>query len=199
MRRGVFGAAIFAAITMASVAHATVWGLGMGGDFDDIPPNGYWGAGLSFDDANFTYSQKVGPEFPGDVYFWYEFSVPVLSGTYTSWTQWNGAEDENLKGSDLTFKAYQDGSTSYYEISGAGFDITQYGFPVIPDGDFQLHDMFSSLSPVTWAYAAKNVGYLNRFALVPSVPEPATWAMMIVGLAGVGAGLRRRRAAPVAA
>ena len=33
----------------------------------------------------------------------------------------------------------------------------------------------------------------------PGVPEPAAWALMIVGFGGVGAVLRRRRAAPVAA
>ena len=31
-----------------------------------------------------------------------------------------------------------------------------------------------------------------------AVPEPATWAMMIVGLGGIGATLRRRRAATFA-
>ncbi|WP_372781963.1 PEPxxWA-CTERM sorting domain-containing protein [Phenylobacterium sp.] len=32
-----------------------------------------------------------------------------------------------------------------------------------------------------------------------AVPEPATWAMMIVGFAGIGAGLRRARKGPVSA
>jgi hypothetical protein len=34
--------------------------------------------------------------------------------------------------------------------------------------------------------------------VAPGVPEPATWAMMIFGFAGIGAALRRRRAGPVA-
>lgn len=34
---------------------------------------------------------------------------------------------------------------------------------------------------------------------VPGVPEPATWAMLILGFGMVGAGLRLRRQAPVAA
>jgi hypothetical protein len=35
--------------------------------------------------------------------------------------------------------------------------------------------------------------------IVSGVPEPATWAMMILGFAGIGAALRRRnRTAPAA-
>lgn len=37
------------------------------------------------------------------------------------------------------------------------------------------------------------------FALVPSVPEPATWAMMLAGFAIVGAAMRRRPQIAVAA
>jgi len=32
----------------------------------------------------------------------------------------------------------------------------------------------------------------------PPVPEPATWAMMLMGFAGIGATMRRRRRAPLA-
>jgi hypothetical protein len=38
----------------------------------------------------------------------------------------------------------------------------------------------------------------QAFAFAASVPEPATWGMMILGFGGVGAVIRRRRAAPVA-
>jgi hypothetical protein len=33
---------------------------------------------------------------------------------------------------------------------------------------------------------------------LPAVPEPETWALMILGVAAVGAALRRRRPAPLA-
>jgi hypothetical protein len=35
---------------------------------------------------------------------------------------------------------------------------------------------------------------VDRFGLTASVPEPATWAMMIVGFGMVGGALRRRQA-----
>jgi hypothetical protein len=52
-----------------------------------------------------------------------------------------------------------------------------------------------------------NDGYADNLSLVlnagrvtpPGVPEPATWAMMLLGFGGLGATLRRRRAQAVAA
>lgn len=47
----------------------------------------------------------------------------------------------------------------------------------------------------TTNYQANNptISFSLLGALAPSVPEPATWAMMIVGFGAIGASLRRRR------
>ena len=46
----------------------------------------------------------------------------------------------------------------------------------------------------------QNRGYTASFASdVEAVPEPATWAMMILGVGLIGAGLRRRSAATATA
>jgi hypothetical protein len=65
-------------------------------------------------------------------------------------------------------------------------------------GDFSLG--FSGITPgfsTTVAWSADAVGtFASDSANIPGgggVPEPATWAMMIVGFGGVGALLRRRR------
>ena len=42
-----------------------------------------------------------------------------------------------------------------------------------------------------------NLPLHQAFAFTTTVPEPSTWAMMILGLGGVGAALRRRRAQAV--
>jgi hypothetical protein len=34
---------------------------------------------------------------------------------------------------------------------------------------------------------------LSSFAVTPNVPEPATWAMMLVGFGGIGFAMRRNR------
>ncbi len=36
-------------------------------------------------------------------------------------------------------------------------------------------------------------GYLDNITISTAVPEPATWAMMLLGFGGLGALLRRRR------
>lgn len=51
----------------------------------------------------------------------------------------------------------------------------------------------------TGTYTLGDARGSGTFNISGDVPEPATWAMMILGLGGVGASLRRRRAAPSAA
>jgi hypothetical protein len=56
-------------------------------------------------------------------------------------------------------------------------------------GDYQFYDFYST---GTNGAAPGNV-LLGGLALTPSVPEPGTWAMMILGFGAVGAAVRRRR------
>lgn len=54
-------------------------------------------------------------------------------------------------------------------------------------GDFTLHLNDVAVSGTT-GLAAPITGYIQA-----AVPEPATWAMMLVGFAGIGFAMRRRR------
>jgi hypothetical protein len=59
----------------------------------------------------------------------------------------------------------------------------------------------SALTPNTWytfqyngtLATAGNVSGPASFYTLPAVPEPATWGMMLLGFAGMGLTLRRRR------
>lgn len=70
----------------------------------------------------------------------------------------------------LTGDKKNDASTAFFLVEGFG------------ETNFTMK--YANGSPVVF--------YTNRPAL-PAVPEPSTWALMLLGFAGVGASLRRRQ------
>jgi hypothetical protein len=62
-------------------------------------------------------------------------------------------------------------------------------------------DVFSVTSPFkfNWVQLTSTDGVLNVSGLTYSVPEPATWAMMLIGLGALGAAARARRTRAIAA
>ncbi len=110
-------------------------------------------------------------------------------------------------------------SNQFSMISGAEFDISYTGktntleFTYTPDaGDPNIHyfavkqangfALFHDSDPITSAvlnlsdYFLKNPGYSHitffNSGSTPAVPEPSTWALMLLGFGAVGWGLRRR-------
>lgn len=68
---------------------------------------------------------------------------------------------------------------SVYHVLG-----TSFSGPAWADGTLELFYWDENL--------ADNVGDVTVHFATPSVPEPASWAMMVTGFAAVGAGLRRK-------
>ena len=58
---------------------------------------------------------------------------------------------------------------------------------------------FTGPTTFTGTYTLGNISGSNSFVITAGVPEPATWAMMIMGFGFIGASLRRRRGDSVAA
>jgi hypothetical protein len=59
-------------------------------------------------------------------------------------------------------------------------------------GDRTIFYLFNFASPTT-SIALNTQGFSDGIILNGAVPEPAAWAMMLVGFAGIGFALRRRR------
>ena len=111
-------------------------------------------------------------------------STNANAGTYTN-TNLNGGIFGPL---GVTFGTTDQVGFDISGITGAGF--------------FSLNDGFFSLNLDTGA--ATRLGSIGAGSLIgislapaPSVPEPGTWAMMLIGFAAIGATMRRRRSRPV--
>ena len=80
-----------------------------------------------------------------------------------------------------------------------GYFTSTSAFNGIGDADtvasgLRSNDFNSTDGPV--AFDNTNVFALFSLSAEPAVPEPSTWAMMLLGFAGIGTALRRRRKLP---
>jgi hypothetical protein len=77
---------------------------------------------------------------------------------------------------------------------------TQLSFTVSAPTALTINDIVTNGSNYYFAADVSNTqgvtGNIGATGLTGGVPEPATWAMMILGMGGIGATLRRRRSAP---
>ena len=77
--------------------------------------------------------------------------------------------------------------------SFATYDLTTSIGPIVGSSEF---DAGSSFPTTGGAFVLTSVGDATFTAATSAIPEPSTWAMMLIGFAGLGyAGYRRARAA----
>ena len=121
------------------------------------------------------------------------FSAPI-SDLYIGLVSWNG----NVVTFDRPFTKISEGQgfwgTGTFNNNSAGFSGTGE-----PHGILYFPGTFTSLSftdvDENWHGLTVGIGS----AAVPAIPEPSTWAMMLVGFGAIGSVLRRRRHVPAVA
>lgn len=88
---------------------------------------------------------------------------------------------------------------AYDDDSGPGTDSQITGLSLLAGVSyFAISTGFANTDFGTFTLTIDGPGDIIGGAGGGGVPEPATWAMMIFGFAGIGAALRRRRSAGVA-
>jgi hypothetical protein len=121
-------------------------------------------------------------------------------GVAGSWT----AATDGLR--NITGQVNADGSVTIYAVTSTADDGTHGDTGADPDKIVAINDILGDTSAGQASGETFNTletadyGTVFRgVALVTPVPEPATWAMMMLGLFGLGGMLRHRRRATVAA
>lgn len=94
-------------------------------------------------------------------------------------------EDQALELIDVTLDGFS--LLTYFDPQSLGANALLISFPLFPGDGVTPHEII-----------VKGTGYGNtsysgtiNFRVLP-VPEPATWGMMVAGIAAVGASMRRR-------
>lgn len=131
---------------------------------------------------------------------------------YNAWSPGSGPND-------ITLTPLADLDPSH--LSGGGITITMNGtgnggtftlapgvkldyFAVKSGNDFILYQYIGTNSFTTdglqsgRSTTAPGLSHIVFFGSVGQVPEPATWGMMLIGFAAIGASVRRRRRRPAA-
>lgn len=195
-------AGLTASLTMVATAQAAVVAYTISGD-----GSGSLG-GASFTDAAFTIELVGDTDNVLDFGFGAPFIVPLERAT----VRIDGFADALVipstrfginRSADIFFFSLDDGFTGGHDL----FDFR------VTDAEESAFDFFAPYGPV--AGAALFIGQLDdidtsRGALSfeaagdvtfsaaqgGAVPEPATWAMMVLGFGGIGGALRARRRSP---
>lgn len=108
-------------------------------------------------------------------------------GSDTLGEQWEvyGSNSDGVLGTALMYGINDEANHDLLSLGGLGWGhYTYYNFRSLGTGTGGIAGYANS--------TAGNV-LLGNLVLTPSVPEPASWAMMLLGFAGLGLAMRRRR------
>jgi hypothetical protein len=130
-------------------------------------------------------------------------SAAIVTGTIYNDVNGNGFQDVGEPGLPSWLAEVRDSSNNL--IANAITDILgQYAIPIAGVGDFTVDEVlqpgWTQTGPASGFYSLAIVDSNSSFTgldfgnrLAPTVPEPSTWAMMILGFCGVGFMAYRKR------
>ena len=143
--------------------------IGQGGSFDFIPGHGSY---LDLDGSSGSGNNPAG-----------EITSILSFGPGTYNLTFLLAGNRRTSDAETTVVSLGSFSSSITLASNAGFSTYSYTFSTASAGQLK----FTELGP------SNQQGNLLDDVRLTAVPEPTTWPMMILGLGGVGALMRRRR------
>ncbi|MES2903826.1 MAG: PEPxxWA-CTERM sorting domain-containing protein [Pseudomonadota bacterium] len=141
------------------------------------------------------------------IYFEFLGSESGFSDTFTAGsatlTETSGFENHFAAPIPIGFASFLAGSLTgllnFTSVGGTSATVGQDGFGIFL-GPNQTSGQNVSVFYLGFDDQVTNVDdnhddFIVRATVLPAVPEPATWAMMLIGFAGVGYSMRRRRRA----
>jgi hypothetical protein len=113
-----------------------------------------------------------------------DLSLLGYDGTLTPLQSWT-----SLSGSGITFNSALTGT--YYLGVHFGNGVGSPGGTTLGDSTAFYSFNATNLAGINFSYNSSSGS--NLYGGTPAVPEPATWALMLLGFGGIGVSMRRRK------
>jgi hypothetical protein len=131
-----------------------------------------------------------------------QLTLDDLGGTFDSITAITGMQTVGAATEAITGLSLYAGADNRFFTASPHVDFAGYSFSTSTLGDFNIFldpsgTMQLSSHVDSGGNASSGVPIRLSFTSVGGVPEPASWALMILGFGGVGATLRKRRDKPI--
>jgi hypothetical protein len=125
----------------------------------------------------------------GPTSFTYGFQGGFEFSEHTVITPLGGGPDIVLDGPDLVSFNGPGGGGAFQ-----GIDLGPGGFTAPPGGfTLAMHQQIVVFDNSTFGFSSIDFDFVTRDAPISAAPEPAAWALMVLGFGGVGAMIRRQR------